>query len=616
MRIAARAILGALLALAAVAAVADETQYVDRTFRATGRWENGELVTESVQLREPYDSARTGQIVGRIRRVTPASQRFAIGPASVTWTDRTKFQKLSARELREGLSVRVSGEMRDGAFIASSVRIADDLGPGRVQITGQATGVQERGDGSRDLTLLDFPVRMLQPGFNAIESLTRRQDSRRPQAVTNRTLFGRPFGVSTEFDLEVRDRRNFGLDGQDTVTDTASEFQVEVVYQPTARTYLYLAGKAVYEADLLRDGGTRDPVVAGERDQTWIYFERIAGTGFGLQLGRQNFKETREWWWDDDLDAARVYYDRGPFHAEFAVAEELARVSTEQEDIDPEQKDVRRWIGSASWLWAPRQKLELFVLRADDRSESGVVGSVIDPELEDDSDAQLSWYGARAAGRRPLGKLGMLEYWLDAAWVSGDETRISYDDVANGSLIDTVRAVRVKGSAFDLGLSLETELPGSPTLTLGYARGSGDDTTADGVDSSFRQTGLHGNKWRYSGVNRFLVYGAALRPELSNLAVSTISAGLPLLRNSSIELAYHRYRQVVADDNLRGSRLDVDPNGTDPNLGEGLDLVLGFRESRNVDVALTAGAFRAGPAFDAAEGELSYLFQFEVTWSF
>ncbi len=355
---------------------------------------------------------------------------------------------------------------------------------------------------------------------------------------------------------------------------------------------------------------------AFERDQSWIYFERILGSSFGVQVGRQNFKETREWWWDDDLDAARVYFDRGPVHAEFAVAQELAGVSSEQTGIDPEQRDVRRWIGMASWLWAPRQKLDVFFLKANDASDTESVGALIDADSEDGSDARLTWYGVRASGRRAFDRLGTIEYWADGGWVSGTDTRVSYDDEATGSRVTAVRRVDVSGSALDLGLAWETKLPLSPTFTLGYARGSGDDTDSDGRDSAFRQTGLHGNKWRYSGVNRFLVYGGALRPELSNLTVATVSAGLPLLRNSSLELSYHRYRQVVASDRLRDSRLNADPNGVDRDLGDGLDLVLGFRESRSIDVALTASAFRAGRAFDAAERETAFLFLVEATWSF
>ncbi len=73
---------------------------------------------------------------------------------------------------------------------------------------------------------------------------------------------------------------------------------------------------------------------------------------------------------------------------------------------------------------------------------------------------------------------------------------------------------------------------------------------------------------------------------------------------------------MVASDRLRDARIDADPNGVDRDLGDGVDLVLGFRESRSIDIALTASAFRAGRAFDSADRETAFLFLVEATWSF
>ena len=612
-----RAALLLLGVLCCTVANATDAQYVEQTFRATGRWEDGRLRAEGVQLRDSYDSARRGQLTGRIHNHAPGRQTFDIGPATIAYDTTTTFDKMTLRDLRDGVSVRVTGELRDGHFIARSIRTADDLGAGYVQITGQATSVQELGDGSRELKLLDIPVWMTQPGFNSVESLTRRQGSRRPQAAPTRTLFGKPLAISSELDLDVRDRKNLDLGGGESTTDSTTEYQLEFIYQPASNVYAYLGAKAVYEADLARTSGERDSVLALERDQAWVYVERMFGSAFGLQAGRQNFKETREWWWDDDLDAARLYFDHGPFHAEAAVARELAPVSTEDDGIDPAQRDVTRYIGMASWLWAPRQKLDVFLLRANDDSSTPPVGGLIDADREDASDARVTWYGVRATGRRAFSGAGTFEYWLDTGLVTGTDTLVSYaDDVSGRSRVTGVRRVDVSGSAFDLGLSWETELPLSPTFTVGYARGSGDATDADGSDHSYRQTGLQGNKWRFAGVNRFLIYGAALRPELSNLSIATLSAGLPLLRNSSLELSYRRYEQVVASDSMREWRIDASPNGLARDIGDGIDLVLGIRESRSIDFALTASAFRAGQAFDAADREVAWLVLAEATVSF
>ena len=127
------------------------------------------------------------------------------------------------------------------------------------------------------------------------------------------------------------------------------------------------------------------------------------------------------------------------------------------------------------------------------------------------------------------------------------------------------------------------------------------------VDRNFRQTGLQENKARLGGVKRLQRYGELLDPELSNLRVATAGIGLRLLDNTSAELVWHRYRQVVASPVLAGSRLSQAPAGLDPRLGQEFDLFFAWRESRHLEFTLLIARFLPGPAFaanrrDAATG--------------
>lgn len=590
--------------------------WVERTFRVTGTWDGDTVRAAAVQLREPYDDARRVQVTARLDEVDPKRRTFGIGPLPARWVAETKFERLRESDLHDGRTVRVSGELRDGVLVARSIRAAEDAGAAAVQVTAMATSVEQQDDGALELIVGGVPVRTQRAGYNAVDSLARRQDSRRPATLGATALLGRPLTVGGEVGLSTRDRRNYELtaSGGDEI-DMEAEFQLEALYELGDRTFAFAGAKVLYEADLVREGGRRPPTFGLERDQTWVFFDRLFGTGFGLQVGRQNFKEAREWWWDDDLDAARVYYDRNGFHAEVGFAREIAPVRR-GESIDPDQEGVKRVIAQTGWLWAPRQKLEAYFLHADDRSARGAIGSTRPEAREDDSDATLTWTGVRAIGSRSLESLGTFAYWADVARVSGKEDRISYTTVDGVSTVTRVRSGRVSGSALDAGLSWETRLPLSPTLTLGYARGSGDAQPGDGVDTAFRQTGLQNNKWRYGGVNRFRFYGEVLRPELSNLQITTVSAGMPLLRNSSVELAWHQYRQSVAADSMRDVRLDIDPTGRSRDLGQGLDLVIGFRDSRTVDVEMTVGLFDAGGAYGMAKGRRAWIYLLESTWNF
>jgi len=110
----------------------------------------------------------------------------------------------------------------------------------------------------------------------------------------------------------------------------------------------------------------------------------------------------------------------------------------------------------------------------------------------------------------------------------------------------------LRGSAVDIGATGSLALPLRPTLTVGYARGSSD----------FRQTGLQENKTRFGGVKRWQRYGElVVQPELSNLSVVSLGAGMLVLENSSIELMTHRLRKVYASDHRSGSRLSAHPQG-------------------------------------------------------
>jgi alginate production protein len=614
---------GILLALWCAGAWAGEPlpaaapDYIGRTFRIHAHYEGGRLHADRVQWRVDQDSPERVQITGVIARMDAARRRFELARTTVFWQSDTEIRDLRFQDLRDGTTVRVTAEWADDRLVASRIRAAEAVDARTVQLTGVVDEAQRLADGRTRLSLGGFEIDTRQAGFNGVESLIRRQDQRGSDFPVSRKLLGRDFGFTGKAEVQTRERRAFDLEAADQVVDTEATLEVGAYFRPGARTTLYAAAQLAYSADLLRLGGRREPPDTRiERDQSWIYFERLGGSGFGLQLGRQNFKETREWWWDDDLDAARLYYDRGPFHAEFALARELAPLSNKDSEIDAEQQDVVRTLGQLSWLWAPRQKLEFFFLRNDDRSARGVIGEIVAAEREDDSDARLTWYGLRASGMREFRRFGTINYWADQAWVRGEETQTRYRDAAAGSQIDRVRDIDVSGRGLDLGFSWQAPWRLPLSLGLGYARGSAGPANGDIDDGGFRQTGLHRNKTRYFGVNRYRSYGEVLRPELSNLAVQSARIGLPLRRNSSVELAWHRYRQLTPTDSLRDGRIETELTGLDTDVGSALDLVIGLRDSRHVDVEVTLGLFRAGAAFGAQRGEVARQIALEAAWNF
>lgn len=606
-----------LLSLVMPAAAADF--YSGKTFRIIGPWNGTVLVGQRIQLRELESDSNRGQVIGLISALDVNEQTFIVGPIKVQWSAKTAFRDIASADLRDGMLIKVSG--RNGE---SAVLTATGIEPGpkdywpadQVQITATVTETRPIEDGRVELKVLSAPVEMRRAGFNRIESLTLRQDSRRRDVPFTVDFYGRPLRITGEYDFTLRERGNYRLDNSSNRNlrdDQTHEFNLEFFLPYSDNTYVFVEGKAFYEADVYRSSGTSVAQHYFQRGQSWVYFDGMLRNHMGLQLGRQNVREVRAWWWDFDLDAARVYLDEGPFHAEVGLAKELGRFSTLQSGIDPNFQGVQRFFGNASWLWASRQTLELLWLNQRDRSNAQSVGSFIPREYQDPSDANLTWIGVRALGQKTFEDYGAMKYWLDYAWLTGDDRAARYS--SNGT-VTSVAHRDVGATALDVGLSYQTRLPARPSFTLGFARGSGDANVTDGGDGNYRQSSLQKNTGRFFGVTRFRYYGEILQPELANLNVVTAGVGLSLLNNSSVDLVYHRYWQSQAANSQRNVRIDAQPTGNARELGEELDLVFGFRDLRQWDFEIIGGMFKAGQAYGSLAGKTAYLLSFDVVFFF
>jgi alginate production protein len=449
--------------------------------------------------------------------------------------------------------------------------------------------------------------------------LARRPDERRPEVQFSTTLFGRPLILGGQYEITHQSRLNFDLDSR-VDRDRGrldQELKAEAFYRATGDTSLFLQLVGLSEIDTHRSTGERTSTDALERGQMWVYADRVLADPLALQAGRIALIEPRTWWWDENLDAVRLYAGRSNWLLETGLARELGRTSTEESHIDPEQERVARWFGRAAYEWRRRHALEAYWLHSEDSSSQPAPGTVLAEDEADPSDARLSWFGLRATGDQRLGKAQRFGYWLDAAWLSGRETVTVFRDIGTDQVsVARLSDQSVRGQAVDVGIMWT--LPGAwrPTLTAAYARGSGDGDSGDGVDHAYRQTGLHENKARYRGVNRFRYYGELLRPDLSNLAVSTLAFGFRFLPRSSLELVLHDYRQVHPSRSLPGERLDASPRGVDPSLGSELDLILGVREWERIELAARFARFRAGRAFGERSGEHATLLELSMTLVF
>ncbi|MGH8614723.1 MAG: alginate export family protein [Gammaproteobacteria bacterium] len=445
---------------------------------------------------------------------------------------------------------------------------------------------------------------------NLRQRLTEREDKRRPVVPWSIEVAGKPLTVSGEYELSpgYLRRRILG-----NAVDQPDRFlleqglEAEAFYSFGPPISLFAQLRVGMEEDLLSDTFEEVSDSFVERGEMWVYSANIAGSHLSLDLGRLHFEDERRWWWDDELDACRVAYEMETFDIALALARELGPSRSDRDYVDPEHDRVLRLIGEASWDFRSNHSIELFLLHQNDHSPADALGQVVPFERQDESDARLTWLGARLFGSFDLRLRGILGYSLDTALVRGEERLAEFEELSpQRSVVDGIIHQDVSGWGLDAGLTWILPMAWEPRLYAGYAFGSGDATPEAGTDRSFRQTGLQANEAGFGGVQRFTHYGILLAPELSNLGILTLGGGLSLLRSSSLDLVYHHYRLVERATSLRDTRLEFTLTGEDRDLGNEIDVVLALEEWERLELELSVAAFRAGRAFGEERGNWSY----------
>ena len=275
-----------------------------------------------------------------------------------------------------------------------------------------------------------------------------------------------------------------------------------------------------------------------------------------LQVGRQRFRDRREWLIDEQLDAVRVVLDQEPFSIDFSVSSLL--------DGPGDQSDnVTNFVVFATYGFGhhPSEKITTFVIARQDDS----------PDNRDPLFVGLSWAGTVVDQHR---------VWVDTAFLLGED-----------------RGTDLRGFGVDVGWIQRIDHPLNPALTLAFAFGSGDSDRDDGTDGTFQQTRLHDNVSQFDGDNPFKYYGEVFDPELSNMMIFTAAAGITPNETLSLDVIYHYYALVEQTAELRNVGVTKALTGDDTDLGQEIDLVLGSMLSDEIRATVTTGVFLPGPAF-------------------
>ncbi|MEZ5652617.1 MAG: alginate export family protein [Burkholderiaceae bacterium] len=387
--------------------------------------------------------------------------------------------------------------------------------------------------------------------------------------------WGAQWHLGRTAELEWDDRRNENLDRADDEDRSIRRAQFGLVGNVFLGRHHRL--EATLElADNRRQRADRAGSHATELKIKSLFWQwRTDNPAALLVVGRQTVKDEREWLFDEELDGVGLAW-RGDG---FGLLGFLGRQSWFKDDLLAPRDDGGPRVGY------------LRLYRAfQDRRQASIYWVGVDERGFDDQE-ELDFFGARAMGRLPA----KIDFWLEAALVRG---RAQHRPIS--------------GHGFDVGVTRAfKEFSWRPSLTMALALGSGDDGSGD--DHAFRQTGLQGNTARLDGVASIDYYGHALDPELSNLTILTLGAGVRPSPSWSMDLTWHRYSQQQASTRLRDSRLDSSPDGIHRSLGWGANLTLGMRYGRNMKFEAVFGYFSPGAAFDA---DASAIRRFELVAKF
>src|SRR5262245_18244394 len=285
--------------------------------------------------------------------------------------------------------------------------------------------------------------------------------------------------------------------------------------------------------------------------------------GAALVVGRQRVRDSREWLFDEYMDAARLYLTvTRPLVLE---ASYFASVfSRPGESLDTWDDLLLR----ARYIPDSRNEANVYWLKRRDSSSRHR-----DPV----------YLGLSLSGRPTPSLRG----WMEVSFLRGED-----------------KGRPQRAYALDFGTTFSTKGRIRPSVTLAYALGSGEEKlTGDPYSQEFRQTGYDDNNGRFGGVSSFKYYGEVLDPELSNLQVMTAAVGLRFGYSASVDVVFHDYHQQIPKNELRAALpLGHPPDGKSLDLGREADVILGVSNIlRRASVSYGFGVFEPGRALAATD---------------
>lgn len=530
-----------------------------------GRYVDGGIfLADSIEALDD-DSA---SVKGTIEEIVHARGEIRIGNLFFALSPETRVQdeegeSLPVDRLETGKRVKIALEIDNGnAPKIDRVRVLPGTPSDRLRLEGPLdSGLIRRGSSSY-FDLLGVEVRATsRTDWDGIPRPVIEVDDEdyRPGRGIAVGGLGR---LSGEVRFDLKGESNFDLADQldSDFESRRNRVRLEWTFPQWRRVSAMLQIKSQREDEITDERDTFDETGTDlTLGRAYVMLHGVLGKRGSLQVGRSRFDDRRDWLFNRDVDALRAFFYFERFHVEASVSQELFDPTVRHEDVLNTLLRVTAHPGR-------RHSVSTYLFDRDDRFRRA-------NGAPRDFSPQLIGLSAEGEGR-------FLQYWLEAA-------------VARGS----IEGEPLRGRAFDTGVTFVGPSRVRPSLTLGYAYGSGDDDPFDGVSRTFRQSGLHANNGKWNGVSSFHYYGELTDPELANLHVQTYGIGLRPLKRTSVDLVFHRYKLDTpatewVDSDVEDRRLDL----LRTDVGREWDLVFGFEQLRHWEFEIDLGYYEPGEA--------------------
>lgn len=414
------------------------------------------------------------------------------------------------------------------------------------------------------------------------------------------------FSTSAKASAISEGDRRLGLTDRSTESNEVGlDIKPEWVWQlsPHWRSKLRLqAFAATGQVDVSDEiGGTETDGFFALREAWLDYNGLTAYPGESIRFGRERLKEGTGTWWDDDITLVRWIFDTTLLDTTVGIADKMSEARTDVNELPKEEQDIARFFASTRWQWRKDHYLTFLTTHAErygNRNDLAPDSESGTPERVPES---LTWVGIRAdQGYFDWHSRSPVQYLASFGAVAGTDALLTEDPGATNGFTREERDV--SGWAADLGL--RAQLVESPRWVVGMhgAVASGGDQP--GKSDAFRQTQMESNRSRFTGTRSQVArFGEAVQPEWSNLKVATVYTALTDRDWWAANLLYHKYWLSDVAGTVNSDLVEPGFTGTSDDLGESIDMVLGYYGSRDtgtwsdIDARIRAGVFFPGDAY-------------------